>query len=355
MATLLDINFDAGTEGTTCTTGNTANGSFAFTAIESNGTFAAAAAHHGPFGIQGPAAGTTNYARFGVSGNTYGFRFAFHLASMPGADATLMRFTDSAGSTTYMTLEVSSTGYLRIRASGSVVWTAAAALSANTWYVVRGAIDAGSSTSTGKVTIAYSSGWSQTAIDGPTETTGLNFGGSGVIGRFQVLKNTSSSPAIRNDGVYLTDTYTVPGYYSPAPAASTKVIGGPLANAGGWSVIGSGVYTDEQALGDASASTGIQSPGATTNETRIVRLAPTTTAGTLSWEVDMAVGAGSVNTSGKVEVLQGLGASPTVIATRMFTGLTTTPTTKTVTLTSGEKAAITDASQLAMRFTGNPA
>jgi hypothetical protein len=132
-------------------------------------------------------------------------------------------------------------------------------------------------------------------------------------------------------------------------AATSKVIGGPLFSTG-WSLIG-GANTDEQALGDNNPATGIQSAGLTTNETRVGQLSPITLSGTVSWTFELSSATG---TPCKIDILQGL-TNGTVIASRTFSDLNATPTGKTITLSSAEKAAITDATQLAYKIIGNPA
>lgn len=307
----------------------------------------------------GTASGVTRWA---VSGRLIEAVFDLQLTSIPPGEMTIGELS-ATGDAVRMCLQITvmpTTGYLRLRTRSTTRWT-------STFNVCDGVHrriglygDAGTSGSDGAARLAVFTGDSQTASGDSTLISGIDIAGtSGGFGNLRLGKSDSNNytGTIRLDSIYwanggdATQNFLP---YTPAASSTFKALGGFLTNAGGWTIEG-GSANVETALNDASASTGIVSAGAGTDEVAGVRLTTPTLTGTVAWEFDLSIPSGSTATSAKVEIMQGLGSSPTVIATRTFGSLTTTPAAKTVTLTSGEKAAITLPGQLWVRITGNPA
>src|SRR5690349_6424699 len=67
----------------------------------------------------------------------YFARAYFRFAAFPGADTTIMRFIDSTSNNSPQEyIDITSTGTLKLKNSGTVIGSASSALSLNTWYMI---------------------------------------------------------------------------------------------------------------------------------------------------------------------------------------------------------------------------
>lgn len=349
MTDLLKLTFDGGTVGAAASAANTAENGYQFTAMEGNGVFTANS-HHGALAIQGPAAGTSNYAYKSVASKTLDFLTAFYVPAGIVAVSQFFRVTDAAGTTRYFHLDTTAGGLLRITdAANTVIYTGTVPLSVG-WHVVRGRIDSGTTTSDGKVNIEHYEGWTRT---NPVETytnTAANMGAGVTYGRAYMHKYGTGAAAWIFDEPYLGDTYTLPPFHMPASGPIGKVLGGPISNGGGWTIQGSGVYIDEQVLTQGSGDTAfIRSAGTGTDEERTLWLAPVD-AGALTLYVRARKAPGSTATTVRATVYEGAAVRHQEIIT-----LGTDFQLYALDFDAAETAAVTDRSNLQVRLEGNAA
>lgn len=349
MATLLELTFESGSQGTGATAANTANGAYQFTAMDTTGTFDAASAHHGSYGILTSSAAASCYGYLDFSSKTVSYRLAFKfIGSIPTSDFYMIRV--GVGATRYGSVHLNTAGKLRVSdATGTTgVWTSTNTLVADTWYWMQGAFGSGTATNDGTIKFDYYTGWSTTPAETGYSVTNANAGAGVTYTRAYMMKYGAIANQVAFDDVMLTDTTTVPGQYTPSATSPIAPIS-VYDNSGAWTLTGSGVYTHEQALKDSSDTTYAVSPGSTTNEQVTYRLPPLA-AGNVAITYRAYLPSGSTATQIKAELLEGA----TVRATQTST-LTSSAADYTLTLTPTENSNISDRTNLRLRLTGNPA
>lgn len=209
MATILDLNFDGGSQGAAATVGNTTNGSYSFDAMETGLTFDSATAQHGSFGLlSSPTA--SSYARKDFSSTTVSMREGFRcITSVPASDVYLARV--GIGTTRYASLHVNTSGRLRVSdfTGTGGVWTATNALSADTDYWFEFQVDSGTTTSNGKITFSYYLKGSSTPIE-TTALTTLDCGSGATYTRIYALKYAGTTQFAFDD-LKVTDAFEAIG------------------------------------------------------------------------------------------------------------------------------------------------
>lgn len=209
MATILDLNFDGGSQGTAATVGNTTNGSYSFDAMETGLTFDSATAQHGSFGLlSSPTA--SSYARKDFSSITVSMREGFRcITAVPASDVYLARV--GVGTTRYASLHVNTSGKLRVSdfTGTGGVWTATNALSANTDYWFEFQVDSGTTASNGKITFSYYLKGSSTPIE-TTALTTLDCGSGVTYTRIYALKYAGNTQFAFDD-LKVTDAFEAIG------------------------------------------------------------------------------------------------------------------------------------------------
>ena len=265
----------------------------------------------------------------------------------------------TGGTTRVASVHINAAGKLRVSdASGTTgVWTATNALVAGRIYRMEMSWATGSSSSTGTLAFDYYACGTldafadtttpvQTGYSSTTANVGSGTAASDIyLGkRSNVAFQTAISAPAFADGQ---TTYL--GRYLPT-AASTVSPFSVRDNAGGWTLVGTGV-NKIGALGDASDATYIVNPDTTTNEAITVDLPPLEAGSSIAGPVRMGLDTGSASTAYKIEILQ----DSTVVATRTGTATSETVADVTVTLTAGEVAAITDRTALRARITAKAA
>lgn len=219
MATILDLNFDAGSQGTAATVGNTTNGAYAFDAMETGLTFDSATAQHGSYALlSSPTA--SSYARKDFSSTTASMREGFRcISAVPASDVYLVRF--GVGTTRYASLHVNTTGRLRVSdfTGTGGVWTATNPLSPDTDYWFEFQVDSGTSTSDGKITFSYYLKGSTTPIETIALTT-LDCGSGVTLTRVYALKYAGNTQFAFDD-LKLTDAFEAIGPAGATNAAPT--------------------------------------------------------------------------------------------------------------------------------------
>ena len=147
--------FDTGTEGAAVTAVNSAVNGDAFTAVETTLTYAASAAAHGAKGAISTNAAVSAYARYTINTSSVAVRIYFSIDTVPTSDCHLIQVSRSG--VRVGSVHLNGAGKLRISdATGTTgVWTAASAISANTWYWLDLLVTVGATTSDGVLSCDY--------------------------------------------------------------------------------------------------------------------------------------------------------------------------------------------------------
>lgn len=186
---------EGGTNGTTITTGNSASGSGdAFTALSGTSTFSTSAAYHGSLGFQAPTTAAAGYFYWDVSSTSnIAARLYFRPAGVASSDDYLIRLGN--GTTRLVSVHVNAAGKLRVSdAAGTTgVWTAASALTANTWYRLDLYAVAGSTTSNGTIKFGYYLGDSTSPVETVYNNTSSNVGTATTFNRAYMGKYSAVS------------------------------------------------------------------------------------------------------------------------------------------------------------------
>ena len=290
-----------------------------------------------------------NPARFELS-------FGLVISGPDGSDKTITAIEDSAGSVALRIIlrgtNYATPGALAVWSAkdASIRYSTPGALTPGVRYRIGLYAEAGASATDGKFRLVVH----PLDSDTPTHDSGVITGNTSAgvpFGRIRMGKWDTSALAISywmDDRRTLTDADAKQEFlrFTPAAAATVGTISMLDQN---WTITGS-APNRVAAVTDNADSTGLTSPGAATNETTQGRLG-VPSAGNLTLTAKLSRPSGSSATSARVELLQGA----TVVASGTATGLTSTPTTTTVALTSTQNAAVTDRERLSWRIVGNPA
>ncbi len=322
----------------------------AYTANSSTGlTGAGDAALHGVRGVLTPTGASAGRARITISSSQVAARiYARFEGTVPAADTHLI-YVQTTGSRK-ASAHINGAGRLRISdASGtSGIWTSAAALLPDTWYRIELVAVSGATTSTGTIKAAYYLGDSLTPVETAYVNTTANVDAGVTFTDLYLGQYSATAYQLALDSLsWDTSTTDFLGRYTPDPMPSVSPMSIP--DMAGWSVVGGAGVNAVAALGDESDATYIVSPGLGANEQLLTRI-PAIGNGTIYASFRCELPAGSTATQIKAEILEGA----TVRATRTYT-LTGAWADYTMTLTSGEQAAVTNRADLWLRLTGNPA
>jgi len=217
VATVLDLNFDGGSQGTTATTTNTAlGGTGTFDAMEATETFDSAVAQHGLYGLKSSATASA-YARKDYSSTTVSYRVGFRYGGLP-TDSGAYMLRVAIGTTYYVSVRVvNGTGKLRIEdAAVANRWTATNALVQNTDYWFEIMVDSGTTTTDGKITFDYYPKDSTTPVETGLVDTTANCGAGVTFTRAYMLK-WGSGPQFSFDDLKLATGFARIG---PAPIST---------------------------------------------------------------------------------------------------------------------------------------
>lgn len=297
------------------------------------------------------ATGTGTKVTFGWAGSAIipsklqSYRSYVRLGSIPTVETQIITPWNATQYIAGVNLGVD--GKLRVTArGGTVLFTTATVLALTTYYRIELSVEVGTTSSNGVIRFGLYSGDSLTALDtytnstadlGTTDVVSWRMGKIGTTGNFEswwdsIEVNMSSSTLLGPFNVSV-----------PVIRPSTLVD-----NSGTWSNVG-GAASIPAALADESDATYAQTPPAPANATMTLGMDARLGSGTPTVTVRLAASASTPATYSDVALMQGT----TVVATRNFGPLSTSPTDYSFTLTSGETAAITDRSQLRLRISGN--
>lgn len=244
-------------------------------------------------------------------------------------------------------VNVTTAGKLKfINRIGTGIFTAAAAMSLDTWYRIEVGLEVGTGTTDGVVRFAYFLGDSTTAIETFTSTT-ADIGVDNIRAWFLGKLNNNGDSNSFFDSIELDLTSgNLMGPYVAAVSVLRPT--STVSNPGTWINVG-GAASLSASQADESDTTLAQTPSSPSNAAITFGMAGRLATGTPTVKVRLSASAASPATYADVALMQG----STVIATRNFGPLTTTATDYSYTLTSGEAATITDRSDLRVRVTGN--
>jgi hypothetical protein len=303
-------------------------------------------------------AGDTSIKMTTAASTTGIVRLPFHGTASPKFAVTISHYTDttllaaltfanvrsSLGTATGFRLGVGTTGRVFLASStGNVAQTAEGAYVVGQWNHFELVGDL----STGAVKLNVYRGTSRTPVATIEGTYVFTAEGNAValeIGSPQaILAGQTGGLTHWFDSARLDDgRETAIPFILPASSGNVSVLPGAGSGGSGWTVFG-GAPDEGVALNDGNASTGIESPDITSTAVeRKFALAPMVPRSSLTLTLT-----GVQLTSGSASPQVRVYCGATLIATKTLTA-TTTPTTRTVSLTPDEVAAITDWADLSI-------
>jgi hypothetical protein len=293
------------------------------------------------------AAGTTGIVRlpfYGTASPKFAMTVSHYTDTALLAALTLANVRGSAGNSSGFRLGVSTTGRVFLGSStGNVAQTDEGVYVVGQWNHFELVGDL----STGAVSLKVYRGTSRTpvaALAGSYVFTAEGNATAVDLGTPQaVLSAQTGGMTHWFDSVRLDDGRETPiPFLLPPSSGNVSVLPGAGTGSTGWSVFG-GAADEGTALNDGNSSTGIESPDITTTALeRRFALAPMVPRSSLTLTLT-----GVALTSGSASPQVRVNCGTTLIATKSLTA-TTTPTTRTVSLTPEEVAAITDWTDLSI-------
>lgn len=353
MATLYN-NAAGGVLNGAVTPGNSGGGSgTAWNSVDVTGTASltySGTASHGSLGY-GFVSQAGNRVSFGwdagsvVPSKSMSLRSYLRLASLPSSEAQIAipwNITQTVAA-----VNVSTSGKLKVlNRIGTPIFTAAAAMSLDTWYRFEIGLEVGTSGTNGVVRFSYFLGDSTTAIESFTSTT-ADLGTDNILAWYLGKLSNSGDWSGFMDSIELDmASGLLMGPYIAASSVLRPT--STVSNPGNWVNVG-GASSLSAAQADESDVTLAQTPASPANAQITFGLAGRLATGTPTVKVRLSASAATPNTYADVALMQGT----TVVATRNFGPLTTTPTDYSYTLTTTEAGNITDRGDLRIRVTGN--
>lgn len=244
--TVIDNNFDGGTDSTAMTTGNTGGASgTAFAAVEPAATFSNEWSNSGALSMKLASTAVSSYGRWVTTGKNLKYREYVNFTTAHTGDFVLAEpriTTSSATKIALVLINGANQLRLRIAATSADVWTAADPFPLNQPVRVEALFEVGTTTSDGRARIAYFLGDSLTPIEDSGWITGLNLrGDTGDITAFFIGKVSSAAyggnayvddVSVRT-GVDYTDSFIGPDVQAlPAPTITAATPTAPTTPSG---------------------------------------------------------------------------------------------------------------------------
>ena len=192
----MENTFDAGTNGSAVTAGNSSASGDAFAAVTAGVTYQTAAATHGALGARTSAVAEQAYIRVAIpTGATAAVRAYLRLPVIPtGIDYGIITLGNSGG--THATLLINGDGKLRLRDKAGIVWTATPALLPNTVYRVEVAALAGSAVDNSTLRCDYYLGDDTTPVATGYTSTTANLGAAQTFDRALIGRQNAASAVV---------------------------------------------------------------------------------------------------------------------------------------------------------------
>lgn len=351
MASILNT-ATGGAVGATVTTANSGGASgTAFDYLDVTGTLTVnATAAHGTNSYEARGIGTRSAFGWAASAvipsKLQSYRTYLRITEMPTVDTQIITPWNSTQSVASVTLGAD--GKLRLAArGGTVISTTTSVLSLNVWYRIELSVEIGTTSTNGVIRFALYNGDTVSPLETAYTSSTVDLGTTDVMSWRMGKITTTGNATLLFDSIEVNmSSSTLLGPYAvgvPVIRPSTLE-----SNPGTWSNVG-GSSSIASALADELDGTYAQTPPAPANAAFTVGMNGRLGSGTPTVTVRLGASAVTPATYTDVALMQG----STVIATRTFGPLATSPTDYSFTLTSGEAANITDRSLLRLRFTAN--
>lgn len=234
-----------------------------------------------------------------------------------------------------------------VQRTGTNLYTTGVALAINTWYRIEMSFEVGTTTTDGVVRFAVFAGDSSTPLETQYTSTTADLGTTSIVAWYWgKLENAGVWSGFYDSIEVNTDTSALLGpYISSAAIIRPSTV---VSNPGVWTNVG-GASSLAAAQADETDATYGETPGSPANAQITFGMNARLASGTPNVTVRLSASSATPATYADVALMQGT----TVVATRQFGPLPTTPTDYSFILTGAETANVTDRGDLRVRVTGN--